>query len=108
MHNVRTILTLVLLFVAVSAERGRAADVYGGTRRAVDLGEFQGFVLEPPKPGAEGSRPWVWYAPVLGNNPGGQTEWMLRQLLERGFYIVGVNVGESMGNPAGRKGYSKF
>ncbi len=43
--------------------------MYGGKQRAVDLGEYKGFVLEPPKPGPEGTRPWVWYAPVLGNNP---------------------------------------
>lgn len=97
---------LVLLFFC--AGTASAIDVYGGERRTVEIGELKGFVLEPPQPGPEGKRPWVWYAPVLGNNPGKQLEWMLRQLLERGVYIVGVNVGESMGNPAGRSGYSKF
>ncbi len=85
-----------------------AADVYGGIRYEVDLGDIRGFVLAPPTPGPEGKRPWIWYAPVLGNNPGKQTEWMLRQLFEKGYYVVGVNVGESQGNPAGRRGYSDF
>jgi pimeloyl-ACP methyl ester carboxylesterase len=85
-----------------------AQDVYGGTRKAVDLGEYKGFVLEPPNPGPAGSRPWVWYAPVLGNNPGKANEWVLRQLLKDGFYVAGVNVGESIGNPAGRTGYTRF
>ena len=99
------IATLLLILIPMPAP---AADVYGGTRKAIDLGEYQGFVLEPPKPGPEGSRPWVWYAPVLGTNPSPNTGWMLRQLIDSGFYVAGVNVGESQGNPAGRKGYSKF
>lgn len=104
---IQRILFGLCLLVLFPAELS-AVDVYGGRRQAVDTGEHQGFVLEPPQPGPEGSRPWVWYAPVLGTSPGKQTEWMLRQLIERGFYVVGVNVGESMGNPAGRKGYSRF
>src|SRR5205807_1914046 len=31
-----------------------------------------------------------------------------RKLLERGFHVAGVNVGESYGSPAGRKGFSDF
>jgi dipeptidyl aminopeptidase/acylaminoacyl peptidase len=101
-------LMIALLLSILVPTRSPAADVFGGTRKAVDLGEYQGFVLEPPKPGPEGSRPWVWYAPVLGTNPSPNTAWMFRQLIDSGFYIVGVNVGESQGNPAGRKGYSLF
>jgi dipeptidyl aminopeptidase/acylaminoacyl peptidase len=85
-----------------------SADVFGGTRHTVQAGEYQGFVIEPPEPGAEGERPWIWYAPILGNGPSNNIQWMARQLVEKGFYVVGVNVGESMGNPAGRKGYSQF
>jgi len=101
-------LFLSICLPAVSVANLSAADVFGGTLHAVDLGDYQGFVIEPKNPGPEGSRPWIWYAPILGNGPSNNIAWMGRQLIERGFYIVGVNVGESMGNPAGRKGYSKF
>ncbi len=106
MNPNRVIIALALL--ALIEVRAPAQEVYGGHRKAIDLGEYKGFVLEPPKPGPAGERPWVWYAPVLGNNPGKQIEWMFRQLFDAGFYVAGVNVGESMGNPAGRKGYSRF
>lgn len=106
--NARIRRTLTLWLVLLLGATSSGQDVYGGKRIAVDLGEQKGFVLAPPQPGPEGQRPWVWYAPVLGNNPGKQTEWMFRQLFEAGFYVAGVNVGESMGNPAGRQGYSKF
>lgn len=98
------LLGLVLMPVAESS----AAPIYGGERHEIVVGDQHGFVLAPPNPGPEGKRPWVFYAPILGNNPGKQTEWMLRQLFEKGFYVVGFNVGESMGNPAGRASYSKF
>src|SRR5262249_39240327 len=104
--NPRIVIAVSLMMLLPAM--GPAQDVYGGKRKAIDLGQYRGFVLEPPSPGAEGARPWVWYAPVLGNNPGKQTEWMFRQLFDAGFYVAGVNVGESMGNPAGRKGYSRF
>lgn len=100
--------TFIVAFLLLLPGIASGQDVYGGKRKAIDLGEYKGFVLEPPKPGPEGRRPWIWYAPALGNNPGKQTEWMFRQLFDAGFYVVGVNVGESMGNPAGRKGFSQF
>jgi pimeloyl-ACP methyl ester carboxylesterase len=106
--TLRTIALFLLLTVLAGAASAADVEVYGGRRVPVEVDGHPGFVLVPPKPGPEGERPWIWYAPVLGNNPGKQTEWMFRQLFEKGFYVVGVNVGESMGNPAGRKGYSQF
>ena len=53
--------------------------------------------------------PWVLYAPTLGENlPGKAEEWMFRQFLMEGIAIAGVNIGESFGNPAGRKIYNKL
>jgi alpha-beta hydrolase superfamily lysophospholipase len=33
---------------------------------------------------------------------------VLRQLLDRGFHVCGVNVGESYGSPAGRQAFTEF
>ena len=106
-HFIPRMLAL-LIATAFLSEAIQGQDVYGGERHTIELGEYKGFVLAPPIPGAEGARPWIWYAPVLGNNPSPNTAWMLRQLIAAGFYVAGVNVGESMGNPAGRKGFSLF
>ncbi len=51
-------------------------------------------------------RPWVLFAPSLPNSPNHHEEWMLRQLLEAGVSIAGIDVGESHGNPAGRAHYT--
>jgi dipeptidyl aminopeptidase/acylaminoacyl peptidase len=101
-------LALAICVSLLRPSHAAAVDVFGGTFHAVQAGDTQGFVIAPKNPGPEGTRPWIWYAPILGNGPSKNIEWMSRQLIERGFYLVGCNVGESMGNPAGRKGYSQF
>jgi predicted esterase len=87
---------------------GTAGEQYGAKRALIEIGKHKGFVLQPTKPAADGSRPWVWYAPTIGAHPNHSNEWVLKKLLDRGFYVCGVNVGESYGSPAGRKVYSEF
>jgi pimeloyl-ACP methyl ester carboxylesterase len=48
-------------------------------------------------------KPWVWYAPTFPSYPEAHHVWMFRQFLEKGIAIAGVDVGESCGNPAGRR-----
>lgn len=81
---------------------------YGAARTAIDVGPHKGFLLHPEKSPAEGTRPWVWYAPTIGSHPNKSNEWVLRQLLDDGFHVAGINVGESFGSPAGRKTFSEF
>lgn len=52
--------------------------------------------------------PWVMYAPTFDKQlPSEKDEgWMIDQFLEAGIAILGVDVGESYGNPEGRKVYS--
>lgn len=85
-----------------------AGEQYGAKRTNFDVGKHKAFILQPAKPVAEGASPWVWYAPTIGSHPNNSNEWVLRKLLERGFYVGGINVGESYGSPAGRKAFSDF
>ena len=70
------------------------------------------FVILPTNTSSKtkGKRPWIWYAPTLVNQalPGRELEWLFPQLLHAGFAIAGVDVGESYGNPVGRKVFSQF
>ena len=86
---------------------GAADEQYGARRTNFAIGNHKGFVLQPAKP-AEGERRWVWYAPTVGDYPNKSNEWVLRQLLDSGIFVAGVDVGESYGNPAGRKVFSEF
>lgn len=103
MHRFALVVSCVL-FIA----RGIAADEqYGAQRTVIEIGKHKGFILQPAKPAKE-PRPWVWYAPTIGSHPNQSNEWVLRKLVDSGFCVCGVNVGESYGSPAGRKVYSEF
>jgi dipeptidyl aminopeptidase/acylaminoacyl peptidase len=82
---------------------------YDAKRLDFAVGEFKGFVIVPTENASDGSKPWVWYAPTfIGKLPDDSHTWMARQLLDAGFAIAGVDVGESYGSPAGTKTYSNF
>ncbi len=82
---------------------------YGAERREFSLGENRAFVILPTKHKADGTKPWIWFAPSFSvKNPGEDHAWMFTQLLESGFAIAGINVGESYGSPDGRAAYSQL
>jgi hypothetical protein len=82
---------------------------FGARRLDFLVGTAKAFVVLPTKPAADGSKPWIWYAPTfIGGHPDDSHTWMAKQLLDAGFAIGGVEVGESYGSPLGRKVYSDF
>ena len=66
------------------------------------------FLILPEIRQAGKPTPWVWYAPTLPKDPGNEEKWMFERLLGAGIAIAGIDVGESMGNPAGRALFSAF
>lgn len=66
----------------------------------------EAFLISPSTP-AKG-KPWVWYAPTLPPYPDVNEKWMFERFLDVGISIAGVDVGESSGNPEGRRLYSTF
>ncbi len=74
----------------------------------LQIGDAQGFVVQPTEPASDGSKPWIWYAPTLGSYPSGRMNWLFSRLLKQGFYICGTSVGDSFGSPKSRATYSKF
>jgi hypothetical protein len=81
---------------------------FGGTRTNLLVDGHSGFVIEPPVPAQNGRKPWAWYAPTIGNYPNKNNIWLLEQLVQHGFWICGIDVGESWGNPSGSKVFSRF
>jgi sialidase-1 len=81
---------------------------FGTKRDDFEVAGVEGFVLHPTQPAADGSRPWAWYAPTIGNNPGSSNTWLIQRLLEKGFYIAGLYVGETFANPQSRQQYATF
>ncbi len=82
---------------------------FGAKRLDFPAGGGKGFVILPETSAGDGPMPWIWYAPTLiGQHPDESHAWMFRQLLDKGFAIAGVDVGESFGNPEGRRTYTAF
>jgi pimeloyl-ACP methyl ester carboxylesterase len=66
------------------------------------------FLMLPENRDASKPTPWVWYAPTLPNLPGPEEKWMFGKFLAAGIAVAGIDVGESMGNPAGRALFTAF
>lgn len=86
-----------------------ADTLFGGTRHLLKIGTSTGFVIEPFQAASGGGRPWVWYAPTfIDKYPNQACAWYLGQLIQKGFWVAGLDVGESYGNPAGRRAFTAF
>ena len=68
--------------------------------------EHIAFLILPAKQVSDKKIPWVWYAPTLPGLPGPEETWMFEKFLNDGIAIAGIDVGESFGNPEGRKLYT--
>lgn len=105
------ILALGFLTIAnqALAEAPKESKQYDATRLDFSVGYFKAFVILPPEEASGESIPWVWYAPTfIRIYPNDVHEWMARQLLDAGFAIAGVDVGESYGSPTGVHAYTDF
>lgn len=92
----------------------RHSDVFGGEMAEFLVNGHKAFLVKPPRPRADGSRPWIWYAPTLTDAtgkwtlPGARHAKVIRPALDAGCYFAGVDVGESFGSPAGREVFTAF
>jgi hypothetical protein len=104
---VKTMLAFAFLILS-SPQFADAQLTFGGKRTSLVVAGDTGFVVQPPHKAKHGRKPVVWYAPTIGKYPNIATEWLLERLVKKGFWVCGINVGESWGSPAGRKVYSAF
>jgi len=86
----------------------RRSRQYGATRLDFQVAGGRGFIILPTGKAADGSRPWLWYAPTIGGHPNANNGWLFTRLLDRGFAICGVDVGESCGSPRGTRAFDAF
>lgn len=94
-----------MMWLAMTSDR-LAADEFPWERFEID--GHAAFVIQPPEAKRKADMPWVFYAPTFKSRlPSEKDEgWMIRQFLENGIAIAGVDVGESYGSPAGRQVYT--
>lgn len=107
----RWTLLLLLTRLALGGELANPvrSEQYGAVRTDFDVAGNRGFVIAPAKLASDGSKPWLWYAPTLmGKYPNERHAWLFTRLLAAGFFIAGMDVGESWGNAEGRRQYTEF
>ena len=92
--------------VPTTATDGRAH--YGAKREDFQVAGCEAFIIHPTKPAANGTKPWIWYAPTIGGHPSNGNGWLLKQLLDQGFYVGGIYVGETYANPKSREQFDAY
>jgi len=105
MKNKYIISALLLLCLTVSAY---SQYNYGGTRTSIIIQGHNGFIIEPPISRPDGSKPWLWFAPTNTSYPNSNNSWILSQLVAKGFWIIGLDVGETYGSLVGVNLYNAF
>lgn len=96
---------------AVSALAGESTEStqFDAKRLDFTVGGASGFVIVPPALKEETGHPWLWYAPTfIGHLPDPSHGFYVKPLLDAGFFVAGVDVGESFGSPTGTAAYQAF
>jgi pimeloyl-ACP methyl ester carboxylesterase len=81
---------------------------FTGKEDRFEVAGCEAFLVHPLKPAPNGAKPWVWYAPTIGKNPGRFNTWLFNRLREKGFYIAGIDVDETFANPKSREQFAEF
>jgi len=113
------LIPLLLFGASLISHIAHAADVqvaelkesvqFNAKRLDFKLGDAPAFIIIPAKPTESAKHPWLWYAPTfIGRHPDPSHTWMFEQLLAEGFFIGGIEVGESYGSPTGRAIYQTY
>jgi len=104
-----TLSVLVHLFPANASDMKESTQ-FDAKRLDFTVAGAPGFVVVPPALKNEsGNHPWLWYAPTfIGALPGNRHAEYFKPLLDAGFFIAGVEVGESFGSPKGTATYQAF
>ena len=87
---------------------GGQQQTFGGTRINLFVDGHPGFVIKPAVSAPDNRKPWAWYAPTIGNYPNKSNVWLLEKSVQHGFWICGIDAGESFGNDSGCRTFSMF
>ena len=97
--------TLLLLLSCLTLPL-MAQDGLPKTAETFEIDGHKAFVYPAPKP-AEG-KPWLWYAPTLGNLNPGERKPYYETFVKAGISIAGFDLGEVRGSPASTAKFTLF
>ena len=101
---------VIIFFAAILFTGALSAQPdFGGKRTNLTIAGHAAFVIGPLHAVPGGRRPWAWYAPTLGNDyPDSSNRWLFEQLIAWGFWVCGIDIGQSYGSPTGQTVFSAF
>lgn len=100
--------TIIFTIILLGSVISNAQYNYGGSRTSIIIQGHNGFVIQPPISRPDGSKPWLWFAPTNTSYPNSNNSWILSQLVAKGFWIIGLDVGETYGSLVGVNLYNTF
>jgi lysophospholipase L1-like esterase len=91
----------------LSSKKGSGKIFPTGTRH-LQVAGHDAYLALPE--GVEAGRkvPWLWYCPSDYKLPGKLEQWMMKQCLDNGIAVAGIDVRGDFGTPAGRKIFTAF
>ena len=91
----------------LSSKKG-SGKIFPANSKLIQVAGHDGYLALPEgvKPGEK--TPWLWYCPSDYKLPGKLEQWMMKQCLDNGIAVAGIDVRGDFGTPAGRKIFTAF
>jgi hypothetical protein len=79
-----------------------------GKELSITLENHRALLIMPEKASSTGLLEWVWFSPMVPNEPNEHHAYMIQHVLDAGMAFATIDVGESYGNAEGTRLYAAF
>jgi lysophospholipase L1-like esterase/pimeloyl-ACP methyl ester carboxylesterase len=91
----------------LSSKKGKGK-IFPANSKLIQVAGHDGYLALPEGTKAGRKTPWLWYCPSDFKLPGRLEQWMMKQCLDNGIAVAGIDVRGDFGTPAGRKIFTAF
>ena len=91
----------------LSSKKG-SGKIFPPNSKFLQVAGHDAYLALPEGVDAGQKTPWLWYCPSDYKLPGKLEQWMMKQCLDNGIAVAGIDVKGDFGTPAGRKIFTAF
>ncbi|MBC8148174.1 MAG: prolyl oligopeptidase family serine peptidase [Verrucomicrobiaceae bacterium] len=91
----------------LSSKKG-SGKIFPPNSKFLQVAGHDAYLALPEGVDAGKKTPWLWYCPSDYKLPGKLERWMMKQCLDNGIAVAGIDVKGDFGTPAGRKIFTAF
>ena len=91
----------------LSSKKG-SGKIFPPNSKFLQVAGHDAYLALPEGVDAGKKTPWLWYCPSDYKLPGKLEQWMMKQCLDNGIAVAGIDVKGDFGTPAGRKVFTAF